>query len=95
MSLGCISRITDGSRFDVLHALADSDEVFEVRFWMMHHGAPSPKPSRVYSPMGDIMKLDRGTLKKADRESRSKLKTSRCPIAFNIQSSGVFCDVMI
>ena len=33
--------------------------------------------------MGNITKLDRGTLKKVDRESRSKLKTVRSPIALN------------
>ncbi|CAE7653684.1 unnamed protein product [Symbiodinium necroappetens] len=51
--------------------------VFEQRFWMMLHGAPSPKPTVVLSPMPTIAQLDRGPLTKAEKLKRNRLTTVR------------------
>ncbi|CAE7251682.1 unnamed protein product [Symbiodinium sp. CCMP2456] len=51
--------------------------VFQQHFWMMLHGAASPKPTIVFSPMATISQLDRGRLTKVEKQKRSKLTTVR------------------
>ena len=52
-------------------------KVYECRFWMMHHGAPSPKRTICYSNMRQVSLLDMGTLTKAFKEERSGAKLTR------------------
>ncbi|CAE7495841.1 unnamed protein product [Symbiodinium pilosum] len=51
--------------------------VYQQSLWMMLHGAPSPKPTLLMSPMRTIYMLDLGVLTKSEREARTSLKTTR------------------
>ena len=53
-------------------------EVYAVRFWMMHHGGLSAKPTLCYSNGPWISGLNMGKLPKNIRESNTVLKTTRC-----------------
>ena len=47
---------------------------------MQHHGAPSPKRSKVYSPIAGVHGLNLGKLTKAMREAKAKLNTVARPL---------------
>jgi len=51
--------------------------VWQIRFWMMLLGHPSPKPSIAYSNGSWIAGLNVGPLKKEFREKNCKLQTTR------------------
>lgn len=44
---------------------------------MMLHGAPSPKPTTLWSCMKEILSMDLGVLKKEEKERRSTRSTTR------------------
>lgn len=52
-------------------------EVFVVNFWMMLHGAKSPKRTMFMGNMSTMEILDKGKLTKKERERRTGLKTTR------------------
>lgn len=51
--------------------------VYKTALWMMHHGAPSPKRTWLWSNMPEIELLNYGTLTKAVREANTSSKTVR------------------
>ena len=52
-------------------------QVFVVNFWMMLHGARSPKRTMFMGNMSTMGILDKGKLTKKEREKRTGLKTTR------------------
>ena len=52
-------------------------KVYRCFFWMMLHGAGSPKPSVCYSNMKEVEMLYLGALRKDERERRTTVKTTR------------------
>ena len=52
-------------------------KVFEVKFWMALHGALSPKRSMFMGNLTSMQSLDKGTLRQAERERLTKIKTTR------------------
>lgn len=52
-------------------------KVFSIRFWMQLHGSPTPKPTMVYSCMGEIESLDLGKLTKEEKERRTQKELVR------------------
>lgn len=52
--------------------------VFKQRFWMQLHGAPSPKPTSMWSNDDYILDgLDLGPLRKSEREAKTTVETTR------------------
>lgn len=60
-----------------MHVDLCESEVYECRFWMMLHGAGSPKPTICYSNMTEVRDLDLGRLTKAEKEKRTRTTTVR------------------
>ena len=52
-------------------------KVYRCYFWMMLHGAGSPKPTVCYSNMKEVEMLYLGALRKDERERRTTVKTTR------------------
>lgn len=75
-------------------------EVYRNRFWMMHHGSKSPKRTIVWSPRKILVlglagglktninvgpPKDKGPLRKAEKEKKTKVKTSRHALIWHFE----------
>lgn len=52
-------------------------KVWQMKFWMMHFGTPSEKPTMVMGNLFTMYGLNKGTLTKAIKKKHKKLTTTR------------------
>ena len=71
----------------------DPSEAFYVRFWMMHHGGLTSKRSVFWGNVSTLGDLDKGVLPRAEKEKKTKIKTSRDLAIFIYVCLGQFFGV--
>lgn len=59
-------------------------QVYQQNLWMLLHGAPSPKPTTLYSNMIEIAGLNLGVLTRKEKEMRTTAKLTRTLVAYGI-----------
>lgn len=65
----CTCMVVDAFLFSCL-------QVYEVAFWLMKYGCPSPKRLLLRSSWKHIASLDLGKLRKKEKEAKTTIKTS-------------------
>lgn len=63
--------------YSSLKSISVAAQVYECNFWMMLHGAGTPKPTVCFSNMVEVQKLHLGALRKSEKERRTTRKTTR------------------